>query len=99
MSGTPVSSVVDDLLGQLIVLGVEPYCSRGDNGDAFWEREVRGRWNAKQPEGLEVVHEGGSRSGARSWCPMWCTKVVPEIVPEGGARNGARDGARERCPK
>ena len=43
MSGTPVSSVVDELLGQLIVLGVEPYCSRGDKGDAFWEREVSGQ--------------------------------------------------------
>ena len=28
MSGTPVGSVVDDLLGQLMFLGVEPYCSR-----------------------------------------------------------------------
>eukprot|EP00964_Phaeocystis_antarctica_P067644 scaffold40936_cov69-Phaeocystis_antarctica.AAC.4 len=57
MSGTPVSSVVDELLGQLIVLGVEPYCSRGDNGDAFWEREVSARWKARDPEALEVVHD------------------------------------------
>ncbi len=57
MSGTPVGNMVDDLLGQLIFLGVEPYCSRGDNGDAFWEREVSGRWKAHDPEALEVVHD------------------------------------------
>ena len=57
MSGTPVGSVVDDLLGQLIFLGVEPYCSRGDNGDAFWEREVSNRWRARDPDALEVVHD------------------------------------------
>ena len=57
MSGTPVGSVVDDLLGQLIFLGVEPYCSRGDNGDAFWEREVSGRWKARDADALEVVHD------------------------------------------
>ena len=71
MSGTPVSSVVDDLLGQLIVLGVEPYCSRGDNGDAFWEREVRGRWNAKKPEGLEVVHDLLGQIMMRRWSAPW----------------------------
>jgi len=57
MSGTPVANVIDDLLGQLLVLGVEPYCSRGDNGDAFWEREVRGPWSKKDPNGLEIVHD------------------------------------------
>ena len=57
MSGTPVGSVVDDLLGQLIVLGVEPYCSRGDNGDAFWEREVTERWKSRDKDALEVVHD------------------------------------------
>ena len=57
MSGTPVGSVVDDLIGQLIFLGIEPYCSRGDNGDAFWEREVSARWKAHDPEALEVVHD------------------------------------------
>lgn len=57
MSGTPVGSVVDDLLGQLMVLGVEPYCSRGDNGDAWWEREVTERWKARDKDALEVVHD------------------------------------------
>ena len=57
MSGTPVGSVVDDLLGQLIVLGVQPYCDRGENGDAFWEREVSGRWRAHDAEALEIVHD------------------------------------------
>lgn len=57
MSGTPVGSVVDDLLGQLIFLGVEPYCSRGDGGDAFWEREISGRWKSKDADALEVVHD------------------------------------------
>ena len=64
MSGTPVDdtaasagSIVDNLLGQLIFLGVEPHCSRGDNGDAFWEREISSRWREKDPEALEVVHD------------------------------------------
>jgi hypothetical protein len=64
MSGTPVDdtaasagSIVDNLLGQLIFLGVEPYCSRGDNGDAFWEREISARWRAKDPDALDVVHD------------------------------------------
>jgi hypothetical protein len=62
MSGTPVGSAavqqtVDNLLGQLIILGVEPYCNLGDNGDAFWEREISARWKARDPEALEVVHD------------------------------------------
>jgi SNF2 family DNA or RNA helicase len=31
MSGTPVGNVVEDLLGQLLFLGVEPYCRMGKN--------------------------------------------------------------------
>ena len=33
------------------------YCSRGDNGDAFWEREVSARWRARDTDALEVVHD------------------------------------------
>ena len=57
MSGTPAGSVVDDLLGQLIFLGVEPYCNRGADGDAFWEREISSRWRERSADALEVVHD------------------------------------------
>ena len=59
MSGTPTGNSVDDLLGQLMFLGVDPYADRGQNGDAFWEREISSRWkrhaapeNAVQPPRL-----------------------------------------------
>ena len=55
MSGTPVNNVVDDLLGQLMFLGVEPYSTRGAEGDAFWEREVSSRWRLRDADALEVV--------------------------------------------
>jgi len=57
MSGTPVGNVVEDLLGQLLFLGVEPYCRMGKDVDNFWEREITGRFRAKDKEALEIVHE------------------------------------------
>lgn len=61
MSGTPTEAV-DDLLGQLIFLGVEPYCDRGARAgeghkDSFWEREITRRWKEKDVEALEIVHD------------------------------------------
>lgn len=38
-------------------LGVDPYADRGQNGDAFWEREVSSRWKARDVDALEVVHD------------------------------------------
>ena len=43
MSGTPAGNVVEDLLGQLLFLGVEPYCRMGVHVDNFWTREVTER--------------------------------------------------------
>lgn len=57
MSGTPSGNSVDDLLGQLMFLGVCPYADRGSEGDAFWEREVSSRWRRHDPDALEVVHD------------------------------------------
>lgn len=57
VSGTPVGNVVEDLLGQLLFLGVEPYCRMGADVDNFWQREVTGRFQNKDPDALEIVLE------------------------------------------
>ena len=55
MSGTPVGGVVDDLLGQLLFLGVEPYCRMGPQVHNLWRDVVTERYKVKDPEALEIV--------------------------------------------
>jgi SNF2 family DNA or RNA helicase len=57
LSGTPVGNVVEDLLGQLLFLRVEPFCRMGEGVDNFWEREVSSRFRALDEDALEIVDE------------------------------------------
>ena len=57
LSGTPVGNVVEDLLGQLLFLRVEPFCRMGEGVDNFWEREVTSRFQAHDDGALEIVDE------------------------------------------
>ena len=57
LSGTPVGNVVEDLLGQLLFLRVEPFCRMGEGVDNFWEREVTSRFQAHDEGALEIVDE------------------------------------------
>lgn len=57
LSGTPVGNVVEDLLGQLLFLRVEPFCRMGEGVDNFWEREVTSRFRAQDVDALEIVDE------------------------------------------
>lgn len=57
LSGTPVGNVVEDLLGQLLFLRVEPFCRMGQGVDNFWEREVSSRFRAHDEEALQIVDE------------------------------------------
>ena len=57
LSGTPVGNVVEDLLGQLLFLRVEPFCRMGQGVDNFWEREVTSRFRAHDEDALEIVDE------------------------------------------
>ena len=98
MSGTPAGSVVDDLLGQLIFLGGEPYCNRGADGDAFWEREISARWKARDPEALEVVHDLLGQIMMRHSKEQTMADGADGEVKEGeeGDRAGGDGGARPR---
>ena len=57
LSGTPVGNVVEDLLGQLLFLRVQPFCRMGEGVDNFWQREVTNRFRAQDGEALEIVDE------------------------------------------
>ena len=57
LSGTPVGNVVEDLLGQLLFLRVQPFCRMGEGVDNFWQREVTSRFRAHDGEALEIVDE------------------------------------------
>ena len=60
MSGTPVGNVVEDLLGQLRFLQVQPWGRLGTEGghvlNQFWEEQVTTRWKEEGEDALEIVH-------------------------------------------
>lgn len=56
LSGTPAGQAVEDLVGQLQFLRVEPWCRMGNNVHNFWDREITARWQQRDPEILDTLH-------------------------------------------
>lgn len=56
LSGTPAANAVHDLVGQLVFLGVEPWCRLGPRVHSFWDNEIEARWNKQDPDILDTVH-------------------------------------------
>lgn len=56
LSGTPAGNVVHDLVGQLLFLGVEPWCRMGNNVHNFWDKEIAARWEEHDAEILDTLH-------------------------------------------
>ena len=55
LSGTPADGAVHDLVGQLVFLGVEPWCRMGKNVHNFWDGEITARWLERDPEILDTL--------------------------------------------
>ena len=51
VSGTPLSTKVDELMGELFFLRVSPF-GAGES-DGFWDHAVRAPWERKEPVALE----------------------------------------------
>ena len=54
ISGTPLYSSVNDLNGELQFLGIVPFCL-DDRVDGFWGMKVKGPFERRDPQALEVV--------------------------------------------
>jgi len=54
VSGTPMHSGVDDLNGELNILGVWPFCL-SDRTDGFWSHKVGGPFERREPASLALL--------------------------------------------
>jgi hypothetical protein len=76
LSGTPADNAVHDLVGQLVFLGVEPWCRMGKNLHNFWDGEIKARWLERDPEILDtlqtllshiMMRHSKTQVGTRNW--------------------------------
>jgi len=76
VSGTPMPTLVDDLLGQLTFLGVEPFCRTGADVDDWWKREVSERFRDRDEDALSIVTNLLQRIMMRHTKALACKEAV-----------------------